>query len=95
MCSCQQQNTPIPQQTILEPCIYTVQTVIYWKNILFCIRDNELLGTLGLTQVQFNSYIGILLSCINSNEACYFKSKLDEINIYIIKTINLNICPTI
>ena len=95
MCSCAQGNLPIPQPIIEEPCNYTLEMVIDWKNILFCVRDNGLIVQTNITTQKFNSYMGILLSCINSNSACFFKTNLDEIQVYINNLITLDICQTI
>lgn len=98
MCNCGVpfNTTPIYKKAPKnENCGYTIEMVLAWKDILFCIRDNDLLEQANLTLPKMNSYMGILLSAINSNSACFFQEKMDEIKPYILNIINLNLCPTI
>lgn len=97
MCSCLQVNQPVSPvlQPIDENCDFTLEMVVEWKTKLFCVRDNDLIVQSGILPSTFNIYLGIVLSCINSNSACYFKDYLPDIQNYINNLTLNNICQTI
>lgn len=92
-------NTPVnnivyKQPSLEDNCQYTLNMVLAWKDILFCIRDQGLVEQANLTNPKLNSFMGILLSAINTNSACFFEQELNTIRPYILNIINLNLCQT-
>lgn len=96
MCNCLKLNQPSVNviEPVNEDCEYTLEQVLDWKNKLFCIRDNDSIIQSGILSTTFNIYLGIVLSCINSNSACYFKDYLPDIENYINNLITLDLCQT-
>lgn len=77
---------------ISEDCEYTVPMVEQWKDKLFCVRDNNYLAQLNITKGQLNAFLGIVLSVLKTQNACYFKPNLDTIKPYITVLTGLDIC---
>lgn len=74
-------------------CLYNLETILDWKDKLFCVRDNGLSQQLNLTNQELNSYLGIVLSAVNMGDRlCFIREKLDTVQPIIINIINLGQC---
>ena len=84
-CSPIQNNTITPLPNI--PCIYTIEQVTIWKDLLFCVKDTNTLSS-----GEINKALGIVLSCIRIDTPCYLQKELDSIQPLITQIISLDIC---
>lgn len=90
-CPCLNVPTPEPTPFVGEPCLYTTNQIVDWKNKLQCIAG--VYPQLGITQQQYNSFLGIVYSVVNhNNDPCYFKNDLDKILPYINLIIANELC---
>jgi hypothetical protein len=72
-------------------CGYSYNTILGWKSLLECIKDNQRYGDLGLTVYDMNVFLGNIISALNNN-ICPFATQLNQIQPYILNAVNLNIC---
>lgn len=80
-------------QQIQQNCSYSLEMLLDWKDKLFCIRDKNLYSEIGITKIQLNAFIGVVLSGTTYDyNICYLSSKLDAIQPYILKIIELDQC---
>lgn len=78
---------------VAPECTYEMETIIEWKNKLFCVRDSNKLSELNITKQQLNAYLGIVLSAVNMGDnLCFIKDKLDTVQPFIMKIVNLGTC---
>lgn len=97
MCNCQNSSTSPVNRNIQsnDNCEYSLETVASWKNTLLCIQTSGLNSEIHLTNPQINSFVGILLSAINTGSTCFFVNEINQIKPYILNIINLNLCQNI
>lgn len=81
------------QQLSVQTCSYNLEMLLDWKDKLFCVRDKSLYTEIGITKIQLNSFIGVVLSgTIYEYNICFLSEKLDKIQPYILKIIDLGLC---
>lgn len=90
MCSCgstNQNNVVInrvnenTQNNIVfdENCEITSELLNNWKQILLCIKNNIAFETVGLSEFNINSLLGIIQSAINyPDNYCYYSPQLEN-----------------
>lgn len=91
MCNCATSNGTYirsnRQSVNLEDCDYTLEQIISWKDLLFCIKNNPIVD-----QKQVNKALGTVLSAIKINNPCYLQKELNNTLPLINQIIALNIC---
>lgn len=73
-------------------CDYTVELMFIWKEKLLCIKENNLYSEVGYNKYKINFALGTVQSAINTGNACYYKTSLDDINLIILSLINIGKC---
>jgi hypothetical protein len=74
-----------------QVCGYTQETLLSWKSMLECIKETGQYVNLALTVWDINVFLGNVISALN-NSICHFSAQLDQIQPYILNSINLGIC---
>jgi hypothetical protein len=97
-CSTCQQSHKLAQtlqaKVYKQECQYDSEKLEAWKNLLLCVKENELYEAVDVEANKINSFLGIVLSAIRYNKIpCYFEKQLSVIEPTIFKIINTQQCP--
>lgn len=73
--------SPTSNDTLNQPCSYNFSNISDLYTKLNLVKLNNQASNIGITNIQLNGYLGILISALNySNNYCYFAPSLDIIS---------------
>ena len=74
-------------------CEFTEAQLLSWKELLLCVKTNNLYADLGTTEGRVNSGLGMVASALNhTSNLCYFEKYLIELKPFILQILNLGKC---
>lgn len=74
-------------------CIYTAELLNEWRNLLLCIKNQNIYDIFGVNHVRVNAHLGIVQSAINyTTFPCYFSPQLEDMTPLIEAIKNSNKC---
>ena len=87
----QPQVVRVSRESLVE-CEYTVDIMKTWLLLLKCVKKTNLYDQIGYSKFRINVATGIVQSAINTNNPCYFQSKLFKVNDIILAIVNFAVC---